>query len=136
MVGCRKTSTYDAMTSAPPSLSSKSKILKNALVATPTFSGNLLTLASMQVIVKLCFSTCLAKGISQIKEQDRRYTNVALMALVLVEVAGVAASQVRVLNHLMGMEIVLHGQIVLHIVYQSMLREKTCSQTKRKQNSL
>ena len=75
MGGGLKTSTNDVTASTPRSLCLKSKIQVNASAAIPTLSGHLtLLLVSMLVIVVRCCSTCLAKGISQTKEQARRYS--------------------------------------------------------------
>ena len=85
MVGCAKTSTHDVTARIPPSLCSKSKTQGNASEATPTFSGHLMAL-SMLVIVVRCCSTCLAKGTSQTKDMAGRYGVTAIMGLVLEEV--------------------------------------------------
>ncbi len=91
MGGRPNTSTHDVTTKAPPSPSSKSKTRRNALAATPTLSGHLhLTGVSMLVIVVRCYSTCLAKGTSQTKEQARRYTVAAVGGLVFMEVITVS----------------------------------------------
>ncbi len=84
MGGWRKTSTNDVTARAPRSPCSRSKTQGTALAATLTLSGHLLV--SILVIVARCCSTCLAKGISQTKEQAKRYGVTPFWGLVLLVV--------------------------------------------------
>ena len=69
MGGSPKISTHDVIIKAPRYPSSKWK-MGTASAATPKFSGHLLRLLSLGVMVSPCCSTSLAKGTSQGNDQE------------------------------------------------------------------
>ena len=87
MVGLRKTSILDVTKRGQRYLCSRSKMV-TALAAIRLLSGHLIL--SMLVTVMRCCSTCLAAVTSQTNKQDRRYTAIVIMDLVLLEVVGVS----------------------------------------------
>jgi hypothetical protein len=122
MAGEQKTSTLQLKTEAPQYFCSKPKMV-TVLAATPRPNGRNLTLPSLSVTEMPFFSICLAKGIFQTREQEKRSGSEVTTGRFSVKLSWVHGK-----SHLMLRIIAGQMQIMIVIEYHSIKMVKICSQ--------